>query len=73
MTVYTKADLQYQVESDQELQDILAFLNDPRIPNTALKTDLLRQSPDDLIARDRAEMAENARHLSLGRMRFRFR
>lgn len=73
MKLYTKNDLKYEVETQQERQDILDFLNDPRIPNTALKTDLLRQSPDDLIARDRAEMAENARHLSLGRMRFRFR
>lgn len=71
--MYTKADLHYQVASDEELRGILEVLNDPRIPDTALKTDLLYRSPDDLIAHDRAEMAENARHLSLGRMRFRFR
>ena len=58
---------------EKVFQRLNIFAGFARIPNTALKTDLLRQSPDDLIARNRAEMAENARHLSLGRMRFRFR
>lgn len=62
MKHYTRNDLKYEVETQQELQDILDFLNDEAVPNNAIKLDLLEFSPQDLIARDLAQIAENARY-----------
>lgn len=68
MKLYTKADLSYEVASQEELEDILAFLNDPEVPNDAIKFDLLNQSPESLIARDMEEMAERLTHATLGHL-----
>jgi pyruvate-formate lyase-activating enzyme len=62
MKKYTKADLNYEVDNQEELQDILDFLNDDRIPDNEIKFDLLKASPDELIKRDLAQIAENARY-----------
>jgi hypothetical protein len=70
MKKYTKADLSYQVASQEELADILAFLNNPEIPNDAIKFDLLSQSPESLIARDMAEMTERVTHATVGQLVF---
>ena len=62
MKLYTKNDLKYEVETQQERQDILDFLNDNRVPDNEIKFDLLMASPDELIERDLAKIAENARY-----------
>lgn len=68
MRKYTQTDLNYEVESQEELEDILAFLNDPDVPNDAVKFDLLNQSPESLIARDMAEMADRLTHATVGHL-----
>jgi hypothetical protein len=68
MKQYTAADLHYDVASQNDLDDILDFLNDDQIDDPQLKHDVLWESPDVLIARERAMMVENMRRATLGKL-----
>lgn len=68
MKQYTESDLHYTVDSKNDLDDILDFLNDDQIDDPQLKHDVLWESPDVLIARERQLIVENMRRATPGKL-----
>ena len=68
MKQYTESDLHYTVDSKNDLDDILDFLNDDQIDDPQLKHGVLWESPDVLIARERQLIVENMRRATPGKL-----
>lgn len=65
MKKYTEADIKFEPSDAQELADVLAYLNNPRVDDADFKARMARLGPREMSRRSEQAIIEQFRHATI--------